>query len=160
MGPVIRDERRQELLGYIAEANGQGAKLVSDGRGAGPAEGFFLGPTVFDDVTPDMRLWRDELFGPVLAVVRAADIDEAIRVLNRSTYGNMASIFTSSGKNAREFRRRADAGMLGINIGVAAPMAFFPFGGHKESFYGDLHATGMDAISFYTSTKVTVSRWF
>lgn len=160
MGPVIRDERRQELLGYIEEAGGQGAKLVSDGRGAGPADGFFLGPTIFDNVTPDMRLWRDELFGPVLAVVRATDIDEAIRVLNRSTYGNMASIFTSSGKNAREFRRRANAGMLGINIGVAAPMAFFPFGGHKESFYGDLHATGMDAIYFYTSTKVTVSRWF
>ncbi len=160
MGPVIRDERRTELLGYIDEAAGQGARLVTDGRGAGPADGFFLGPTIFDNVTPDMRIWRDELFGPVLSVMRASDIDEALTLLNASTYGNMASIFTSSGKNAREFRRRAEAGMLGVNIGVAAPMAFFPFGGWKQSFYGDLHATGMDSVHFYTSTKVTVSRWF
>lgn len=132
MGPVIRDERRQELFGYIDEASGEGATLLADGRGAGPADGFFLGPTVFDHVTPEMRLWRDELFGPVLSVMRATDIDEAIALLNRSSYGNMASIFTGSGKSAREFRRRAEAGMLGVNIGVAAPMAFFPFGGHKE----------------------------
>ena len=160
MGPVIREERRQELFGYIDEACGEGARLVADGRGIGPAEGFFLGPTIFDRVTPEMRIWRDELFGPVLAVMRASDIDAAIKVVNASTYGNAASIFTTSGKNAREFRRRVEAGMLGVNIGVAAPMAFFPFAGWKHSFFGDLHATGMDAVHFYTRKKVITSRWF
>lgn len=159
MGPVIRDERRTELSGYIDEGEEAGAKLVLDGRGAGPADGFFLGPTVFDNVTPDMRLWRDELFGPVLSVVRARDIDEAIGVLNSSRYGNAASIFTTSGGAAREFKRRAEAGMIGVNIGIAAPMAFFPFTGWKSSFYGDLHATGLDGVRFYTRQKVVTSRW-
>ncbi|MGH2600473.1 MAG: CoA-acylating methylmalonate-semialdehyde dehydrogenase, partial [Dehalococcoidia bacterium] len=136
MGPVIRDERRRELEGYIEEARTEGAVLVQDGRGAGPDRGFFLGATVFDRVTPSMRLWRDELFGPVLGVVRASDIDEALRLVNASTYGNAASIFTTSGRNAREFRRRVEAGMVGVNVGVAAPMAFFPFTGWKGSFYG------------------------
>jgi malonate-semialdehyde dehydrogenase (acetylating)/methylmalonate-semialdehyde dehydrogenase len=107
-----------------------------------------------------MRLWKEELFGPVLSVVRASDIDEALRVTNRSAYGNMASIFTTSGKNAREFRRRVEAGMLGVNIGVAAPMAFFPFTGWKSSFFGDLHATGRDSVRFYTRQKVVTTRWF
>jgi len=160
MGPVIREERRRELEGYIEEARTEGAVLVQDGRGAGPDRGFFLGATVFDRVTPAMRLWRDELFGPVLGVVRASDIDEALKVVNASTYGNAASIFTTSGKNAREFRRRVEAGMLGVNVGVAAPMAFFPFSGWKGSFYGDLHATGMDSVAFYTRRKVITSRWF
>ena len=160
LGPVIRDQRRRELEGYIEEAQGEGAVLVADGRGAGPRGGFFLGATVFDRVTPEMRLWRDELFGPVLGVVRASDIDEAIALVNRSTYGNAASIFTTSGRNAREFRHRVEAGMLGVNIGVAAPMAFFPFTGWKQSFFGDLHATGMDSVLFYTRKKVVTSRWF
>jgi malonate-semialdehyde dehydrogenase (acetylating) / methylmalonate-semialdehyde dehydrogenase len=160
MGPVIREERRKELIGYIEEGQEGGAKLSLDGRGVGPSEGFFLGPTIFEDVTPDMRLWRDELFGPVLSVTRAADIDDALRILNSSTYGNAASIFTSSGHNAREFKRRAEAGMLGVNVGVAAPMAFFPFTGWKSSFFGDLHATGIDAFRFYTRQKVVTSRWW
>jgi malonate-semialdehyde dehydrogenase (acetylating) / methylmalonate-semialdehyde dehydrogenase len=160
MGPVIRDERRKELIGYIEEGEDAGAALVADGRGAGPKDGFFLGPTIFDGVTPDMRLWRDELFGPVLSVVRADDLDQAIDVMNASTYGNMASIFTASGASAREFRRRAEAGMLGVNVGVAAPMAFFPFTGWKGSFFGDLHATGADGIRFYTRQKVVTSRWW
>jgi malonate-semialdehyde dehydrogenase (acetylating)/methylmalonate-semialdehyde dehydrogenase len=160
MGPVIRDERRRELEGSIEEARQEGAELVQDGRGAGPREGYFLGATIFDRVRPDMRLWREELFGPVLGVVRASDIDEAIALVNASTYGNAASIFTSSGRNAREFRRRVEAGMLGINVGVAAPMAFFPFTGWKGSFFGDLHATGMDSVAFYTRKKVITSRWF
>jgi malonate-semialdehyde dehydrogenase (acetylating)/methylmalonate-semialdehyde dehydrogenase len=160
MGPVIREERRKELIGSIDEAQEGGAKLALDGRGVGPSEGFFLGPTIFDEVTPDMRLWKEELFGPVLSVMRASDIDEALDVLNRSTYGNAASIFTSSGHNAREFKRRAEAGMLGVNIGVAAPMAFFPFTGWKNSFFGDLHATGVDAFRFYTRQKVVTSRWW
>ena len=106
-----------------------------------------------------MKIWKEELFGPVLSVVRAGDIDEALNLLNSSTYGNMASIFTSSGKHAREFKRRAQAGMLGVNIGVAAPMAFFPFTGWKNSFFGDLHATGQDSIRFYTRHKVVTTRW-
>lgn len=159
MGPVIREERRKELMAHIERGQQAGARLVADGRGAGPAEGFFLGPTVFDHVTPDMALWREELFGPVLSVVRARDIDEAIRVMNSSPYGNAASIFTTSGASAREFRRRAEAGMLGVNIGVAAPMAFFPFVGWKSSFFGDLHATGADGVRFYTRSKVITSRW-
>jgi malonate-semialdehyde dehydrogenase (acetylating)/methylmalonate-semialdehyde dehydrogenase len=160
MGPVIREERRKELMTSIEEGERGGARLVADGRGAGLDRGFFLGPTVFDDVKPDMDLWKTELFGPVLSVMRADDVDDAIRVMNASPYGNAASIFTSSGRNAREFRRRAEAGMLGINVGVAAPMAFFPFTGWKGSFYGDLHATGADGVRFYTRHKVVTSRWF
>jgi malonate-semialdehyde dehydrogenase (acetylating)/methylmalonate-semialdehyde dehydrogenase len=159
MGPVIRRERKQRLIEYIDEAEQQGAKLVTDGRQGAPSEGFFLRPTIFDRVTPEMRIWKDELFGPVLSVMRASDLDEALKLLNASTYGNMASIFTSSGKNAREFKRRAQAGMLGVNIGVAAPMAFFPFTGWKNSFFGDLHATGQDSVRFYTRHKVVTTRW-
>jgi malonate-semialdehyde dehydrogenase (acetylating)/methylmalonate-semialdehyde dehydrogenase len=160
MGPVIRDERRKELIGYIEHGEEIGAALVADGRGSGPSDGFFLGPTIFDRVTPDMPLWKDEMFGPILSVVRAADIDEAIKVMNASRYGNAASIFTTSGANAREFKRRAEAGMIGVNIGVAAPMAFFPFTGWKNSFFGDLHATGADGFRFYTRHKVITSRWW
>jgi malonate-semialdehyde dehydrogenase (acetylating)/methylmalonate-semialdehyde dehydrogenase len=160
MGPVIRDERRTELIGYIDHGEEAGAKLAIDGRGVGPRDGFFMGPTIFDGVTPDMPLWTDELFGPILSVVRADDIDQAIDVLNASTYGNAASIFTTSGGNAREFKRRAEAGMLGVNVGVAAPMAFFPFTGWKNSFFGDLHATGRDGVRFYTRQKVVTSRWW
>ena len=130
-----------------------------DGRGAGPDMGYFLGATIFDEVTPDMRLWQEELFGPVIGVARVRDIDDAVRLVNQSSYGNTAVIYTNSGRNAREFRQRADAGMIGVNVGVPAPMAFFPFGGWKQSFFGDLHATGMDAVIFYTATKVTVTRW-
>jgi malonate-semialdehyde dehydrogenase (acetylating)/methylmalonate-semialdehyde dehydrogenase len=160
MGPVIREERRKELIDHIEQGDDAGASLALDGRGVGPSDGFFLGPTVFDRVTPDMRLWKDELFGPILSVVRASDIDEAIRIMNASPYGNAASIFTSSGANAREFRRRAEAGMLGVNVGVAAPMAFFPFTGWKGSFFGDLHATGADGLRFYTRQKVVTTRWW
>lgn len=160
MGPVIRDQRRKELEGYIAEGEDTDATLVLDGRGIGPSQGYFLGATIFDDVSPGTSIWQEELFGPVLSVVRASDIDEALTVLNSSSFGNMASIFTSSGRNAREFRRRAEAGMLGVNIGVAAPNACFPFTGWKNSFFGDLHATGADSFRFYTRHKVVTTRWF
>jgi malonate-semialdehyde dehydrogenase (acetylating) / methylmalonate-semialdehyde dehydrogenase len=159
LGPVIRGERKTKLIEYIDGAQSEGARLVSDGRQVDQKEGYFLGPTIFDRVTPDMKIWKDELFGPVLAVMRASDIDEALTLLNASTYGNMASIFTGSGKYAREFKRRAQAGMLGVNIGVAAPMAFFPFTGWKNSFFGDLHATGQDGVRFYTRHKVITTRW-
>ncbi|HEX3628944.1 MAG TPA: CoA-acylating methylmalonate-semialdehyde dehydrogenase [Candidatus Dormibacteraeota bacterium] len=159
LGPVIRGERKKKLIEYIDGAQAEGAQLVTDGRKVDMDEGFFLGPTIFDRVTPNMKIWKEELFGPVLSVVRASDIDEALNLLNSSTYGNMASIFTTSGKNAREFKRRAQAGMLGVNIGVAAPMAFFPFTGWKNSFFGDLHATGQDSVRFYTRHKVVTTRW-
>ena len=159
LGPVIRGERKKKLIEYIDGAQSEGAQLVSDGRQVDQTDGFFLGPTIFDRVTPNMKIWKEELFGPVLSVMRASDIDEALKLLNTSTYGNMASIFTTSGKNAREFKRRAQAGMLGVNIGVAAPMAFFPFTGWKNSFFGDLHATGQDSIRFYTRHKVVTTRW-
>jgi malonate-semialdehyde dehydrogenase (acetylating)/methylmalonate-semialdehyde dehydrogenase len=160
LGPVIRGERKAKLIEYINGAESDGAQLVADGRQVDRKEGYFLGPTIFDRVTPSMKIWKEELFGPVLSVMRATDIDEALKLLNSSTYGNMASIFTTSGKHAREFKRRAQAGMLGVNIGVAAPMAFFPFTGWKNSFFGDLHATGQDSIRFYTRHKVVTTRWF
>ena len=159
MGPVIRNERRVALGSAIDEAQRAGAKLVIDGRGAGPKEGFFMGPTIFDQVTPTMDIWRQELFGPVLSVMRCRDLDEALLVTNSSPFGNMASIFTTSGKSAREFRQRVEAGMVGVNIGVAAPMAFFPFTGWKDSFFGDLHAAGMDAVRFYCRQKIVTTRW-
>jgi malonate-semialdehyde dehydrogenase (acetylating) / methylmalonate-semialdehyde dehydrogenase len=159
LGPVIRGERKKKLIEYIDGAQSEGAQLVTDGRKVDLNDGFFLGPTIFDRVTPNMKIWKEELFGPVLSVMRASDIDEALNLLNSSTYGNMASIFTTSGKNAREFKRRAQAGMLGVNIGVAAPMAFFPFTGWKNSFFGDLHATGQDSVRFYTRHKVITTRW-
>jgi malonate-semialdehyde dehydrogenase (acetylating)/methylmalonate-semialdehyde dehydrogenase len=160
MGPVIRAERKQAIARQVGEGRDAGATLVADGRDAVDSEGFFLGPSILDHVTPDMDVWRTELFGPVLSVVRARDVDEALATANRSSYGNMASIFTTSGRNAREFRRRIQAGMLGVNIGVAAPMAFLPFTGWKDSFFGDLHATGTDSIRFYTRQKVITQRWF
>lgn len=159
LGPVIRSERKQKLIEYIDGAQSEGARIVSDGRQVDHDGGFFLGPTILDGVTPKMTVWKEELFGPVLAVMRASNIDEALTLLNSSTFGNMASIFTTSGKNAREFKRRAQAGMLGVNIGVAAPMAFFPFTGWKNSFFGDLHATGQDSVRFYTRHKVVTTRW-
>ncbi len=159
MGPVIRDSARERISGYIERGVSDGARLVCDGRDGAPSGGYFLRPTVFDAVTPEMAIARDEIFGPVLGVVRAPDLDAALGVVNASRFGNAASIFTRSGAAAREFRQRVQAGMLGVNIGVAAPMAYFPFAGHKWSFYGDLHATGKDAVAFYTETKVITSRW-
>jgi malonate-semialdehyde dehydrogenase (acetylating)/methylmalonate-semialdehyde dehydrogenase len=160
LGPVIRARRVTELADAIAGGEKAGADLVLDGRERLRDEGYFLGATLFDHVTEEMAVWRDELFGPILSVVRADSLDEALGHLNASRYGNAASIFTRSGAAARTFKRRAEAGMLGVNVGVAAPMSFFPFCGWKESFFGDLHATGADGIRFYTKTKVVTSRWF
>jgi len=159
-GPVIRDERKKELIGYIEQGIDAGATLARDGRDLADREGFFLGPTIFDEISPAAHLWQDELFGPILSVTRAYDLDRALEIMNASRYGNMASIFTTSGESARKFRRYADAGMIGVNIGIAAPMAFLPFSGWKGSFFGDLHAQGADAFRFYTRTKVTTTRWF
>jgi malonate-semialdehyde dehydrogenase (acetylating)/methylmalonate-semialdehyde dehydrogenase len=162
MGPLVTSEHRARVLGYIEKGVAEGAQLLIDGRERiqGGGSGFFLGPTVFDGVAPGMTIAREEIFGPVLSVIRVKDLDEAIALVNRSAFGNTTSIFTSDGKSAREYASRVEVGMVGVNVGVAAPMAFFPFSGWKNSFYGDLHAHGRDAIAFYTEQKVVMSRWF
>ena len=157
--PLTTREHRDRVESWIATGVAEGARLVVDGRGRKPRGGFFLGPSILDGVRPDMSVAQEEIFGPVLLVERAQDLDGAIEAVNRSRYGNAAAIFTRSGWAARTFRRRVQAGMVGINVGVPAPMAFFPFAGWKGSFYGDLHATGRDAIEFYTERKVVTSRW-
>jgi malonate-semialdehyde dehydrogenase (acetylating)/methylmalonate-semialdehyde dehydrogenase len=160
MGPVIREEARARVRRFIELGLAEGATLVVDGRAAPAGEGgYFIGPTIFDRVRPDSPLARDEIFGPLLSTVRADTVEEAVALANRARYGNAASIFTTSGRAAAYFRRNLEAGMIGVNVGVAAPMAFFPFAGWKGSFFGDLHATGEDAVRFYTETRVVMERW-
>ena len=160
MGPVIREDARARVRRFIEQGVSEGAALLVDGRAApGAADGFFIGPTLFDRVSPDSALAKEEIFGPLLATVRAGSVEEAVALANRSRFGNAASIFTTSGRAAAYFRRNVEAGMIGVNVGVAAPMAFFPFAGWKGSFFGDLHATGEDAVRFYTETRVVVERW-
>ena len=159
MGPVIDGTARDRLFGVIDREAQAGGKLVRDGRRGIPERGFFVGPTLFDNVTPDRALFRQELFGPVLSLARPASLDEALEWLNQLPYGNGATIFTSSGAAAREFARRIQCGMVGINIGVPAPMAILPFAGWGESFFGDLHVQGMEGVYFYTRQKVVLSRW-
>src|SRR5215207_4405430 len=157
--PVIRDSHRDKVRGYIDVGEEEGAKVVLDGREPPREEGFFMGPTILDKVTGEMRVGREEIFGPVLSVVRVNDLDEAIEFTNGSPFGNACSIFTENGAAVRHWRENVEAGMLGVNIGVAAPMAFFPFNGVKNSFYGDLHATGKDGVRFFTENKVEITRW-
>jgi len=163
MGPVITKQHRERILGYIEKGLAEGAKLLLDGRGyrhPRHGEGYFLGPSIFDEVRPEMTIGREEIFGPVLCLMKAKDFDDAVAIVRQHDLGNATSIFTSSGKWAREYRYRVEPSMLGVNIGVAAPMAFFPFGGAKGSVFGDLKAHGRDAIEFYTDKKVVISRWF
>jgi len=159
VGPLIRADHRDRVAVYVDRGVAEGAKLVVDGRREMSRPGFFLGPTILDQVTPDMAVGHEEIFGPVLSFARAATLDEAIAQANRMALGNMATIFTTSGRAAREFRERVEAGMIGINVPVAQPFAFFPFSGWKGSFYGDLHVHGTDGIDFYTRKKVVVTRW-
>ncbi|MCL6548219.1 MAG: CoA-acylating methylmalonate-semialdehyde dehydrogenase, partial [Alicyclobacillus sp.] len=159
LGPVIRDAHRDRTVRYIETGEREGALLVRDGRkDRAGSEGYFIGPTIFDHVRPGMRIWEDEIFAPVLSVVRAETLDEAIAVANRSRFANGACIFTDSAAAIRKFREEIDAGMLGVNVGVPAPMAFFPFSGWKDSFYGDLHANGRDGVEFYTRRKMVTAR--
>ena len=164
MGPLVTADHCRRVVGYVDKGVAEGATPLVDGRERKTAPtgggGFFLGPTIFDHVTPEMTIAREEIFGPVLSVIRVGTLDEAIELVNRSPYGNATSIFTSNGKSAREYSSRCEVGMVGVNVGIAAPMAFFPFAGWKNSFFGDLHAHGKDAISFYTEQKVIMSRWF
>jgi malonate-semialdehyde dehydrogenase (acetylating) / methylmalonate-semialdehyde dehydrogenase len=162
MGPVISGTHRDRVKRYIDKGVQEGATLVLDGRGVAVAdrdEGFFLGPTVFDNVSPKMAIGHEEIFGPVASIHAVKTLDEAIALMHAHPNANATSIFTSSGKAAREFARHATASMVGVNIGVAAPMAYFPFGGARDSFFGDLKVHGRDAFEFYTDKKVTISRW-
>jgi malonate-semialdehyde dehydrogenase (acetylating)/methylmalonate-semialdehyde dehydrogenase len=159
MGPVIDRGARDRLLGAIDRSEHEGLRLVCDGRQRLPESGFFVGPTIFDHVTPDRALFREELFGPVVALAEPATLSEAIDWLNRLPYGNGATIFTGSGAAAREFARRIHCGMIGVNVGVPAPMAVFPFCGWGDSFFGDLHVQGMEGVQFFTRQKVVLSRW-
>jgi malonate-semialdehyde dehydrogenase (acetylating)/methylmalonate-semialdehyde dehydrogenase len=162
MGPVISAAHRDRVKAFIDQGEADGARLSLDGRGAtvpGLEGGYWVGPTIFEDVRPDISIGTEEIFGPVAGINRAATLDDAVRMMHASRYGNACSIFTTSGKAAREFRYRAGISMIGVNIGVAAPMAIFPFGGSKGSFYGDLKAQGKDTVSFYTDQRVVIERW-
>jgi malonate-semialdehyde dehydrogenase (acetylating) / methylmalonate-semialdehyde dehydrogenase len=157
--PVTTDEARQRVAKYIELGEKEGARLLIDGRFEGGNGGFFLGPTILDQVRPEMKVAQEEIFGPVLTMERLDSLDEALDVIARNEFGNATAIFTRDGGVARAFRRRVTAGMVGINIPVPAAMAFFPFAGWKGSFYGDLHATGMDGVHFFTESKVVTTRW-
>jgi malonate-semialdehyde dehydrogenase (acetylating)/methylmalonate-semialdehyde dehydrogenase len=158
--PLIRDSHRKRVREYVDLGEQEGAEVALDGREPPLEEGFFFGPTILDKVTGEMRVAREEIFGPVLPVVRVDSLDEAIEFTNASPFGNACSIYTESGSAVRHWTENIEAGMLGVNIGVAAPMAFFPFNGIKNSFYGDLHATGKDGVRFFTENKVQVVRYF
>ncbi|MEO7412605.1 MAG: CoA-acylating methylmalonate-semialdehyde dehydrogenase [Opitutaceae bacterium] len=163
MGPVITAAHRDRVLHLLATGESEGAKIIADGRGVKVADapkGFYLGATIVDGVENNMTLAREEVFGPVLNVMRMDDLDAAIEQTNKSAFGNGAAIFTNNGRAAREFTMRVKAGMVGVNVGVPATMAMFPFSGWDESFYGDLHIQGMESVQFYTQQKVVTSRWF
>lgn len=162
MGPVITRESKARIEGLIAKSVAEGARVILDGRHPHIPryeQGNFIKPTILENVSPEGEVWRTEIFGPVLSLIHADSIDEAIEILSRSPYGNAASIFTSSGAAARKFRYEAPAGNIGVNIGVAAPMAYFPFSGWKDSFLGVLHGQGRDGVEFYTEKKVVIERW-
>jgi malonate-semialdehyde dehydrogenase (acetylating)/methylmalonate-semialdehyde dehydrogenase len=159
VGPVISCDARERIEGWIEKAAAAGAEVVVDGRGQEPGTAY-VGPTILTGVEPGMDILREEVFGPVLAIVQTDTLEEAIAVVNDSSYGNGTSIFTESGAAVRRYRFDVEVGMIGVNIGVAAPVAFFPFSGWKDSFLGDLHAHGPDAVEFYTRKKTVTSRWF
>jgi len=161
VGPVISCDARDRIVAAIDRAEGEGARVVVDGRGAaGDPDAAFVGPTILDGVELEMEVAREEVFGPVLSVIQTESLEQAIDVVGASRFGNGASIFTESGAAVRRFRHDVEAGMIGVNIGVAAPVAFFPFSGWKDSFLGDLHAHGPDAVEFFTRKKTVTSRWF
>ncbi|MBM7788674.1 CoA-acylating methylmalonate-semialdehyde dehydrogenase [Tenggerimyces flavus] len=162
MGPVVTREAQQRITSYLDGAAGEGAQVVVDGRGlsvAGHENGFFVGPSLLDRVTPSMRVYTDEIFGPVLVVLRAETLDEAIALVNANPYGNGVAIFTGSGEAARTFQRRVTVGMIGVNVPIPVPMAFYSFGGWKDSLFGDRHIHGSEGVSFYTRGKAVTSRW-
>jgi malonate-semialdehyde dehydrogenase (acetylating)/methylmalonate-semialdehyde dehydrogenase len=162
LGPVITAEQRQRVIDHVDRAEQAGAKVVTDGRVVEPdgdAGGYWVGPTVLDQVSPDMDVYTDEVFGPVLCVVRASTFDEALALVNRNRYGNGAALFTRNGTAARRFELEVEAGMVGVNVPIPVPAAHFSFGGWKDSLFGDLHAYGADGVRFFTRGKVVTSRW-
>jgi malonate-semialdehyde dehydrogenase (acetylating)/methylmalonate-semialdehyde dehydrogenase len=162
MGPVITSDARKRIVGYIDRGVAEGATLVVDGRDvsvAGFGAGFFVGPTLFDHVTAEMAIYRDEIFGPVLSVVRVESLMDAIALINASPYANGTAIFTRSGHAARRFQQDVEVGMIGVNVPVPVPMAFFSFGGWRASLFGDLNVHGMDGVRFYTRSKTLTTRW-
>ena len=162
MGPVITAAARERIVGLIDRGLDEGAVLEVDGRNPeveGGAGGFFVGPTLFDQVQPSMTIYREEIFGPVLVVLRADSLAQAIAIVNANPYANGAALFTRSGHAARRFQEELDVGMLGINVPIPVPMAFHSFGGWKNSLFGDLHVHGMDGVRFYTRGKVVTARW-
>ncbi|ATU28707.1 CoA-acylating methylmalonate-semialdehyde dehydrogenase [Bacillus velezensis] len=159
LGPVIREDNKKRTHSYIEKGIEEGARLLCDGRENATEDGYFVGPTIFDNVTTDMTIWKDEIFAPVLSVIRVKNLKEAVDIANQSEFANGACLFTSNAHAIRYFRENIDAGMLGINLGVPAPMAFFPFSGWKSSFFGTLHANGKDSVDFYTRKKVVTARY-
>jgi malonate-semialdehyde dehydrogenase (acetylating)/methylmalonate-semialdehyde dehydrogenase len=160
MGPLISRDHLNRVAGYLEHGRAEGAEIVVDGRHAALGDGFLIGPSILDRVEPAMRVAREEIFGPVLSVVRARDLEAVLAIGRDCPYGNGASIFTRDGWAARQFKHRFHAGMIGINVGVPAPMAWFPFTGWKQSFFGDLHIQGVEGVQFYTRQKMTMTRWF
>ena len=162
MGPVVTRAAKDRIEGLIASGEAQGATLTVDGRGLtvpGYEEGFFVGPTLIDRVTPEMDVYREEIFGPVLSVLHADTVDEAIALINANPYGNGTAIFTSSGEAARRFQRGVNVGMVGINVPIPVPMAYYSFGGWKDSLFGQHHIHGPEGVNFYTRGKVVTARW-
>jgi malonate-semialdehyde dehydrogenase (acetylating)/methylmalonate-semialdehyde dehydrogenase len=161
VGPVVSLQARDRILDWIERGVADGGRLVADGRPAAvDGAGAFVGPTILDGIRPETEIARQEVFGPVLCVIAADTLDQAIEIVNSSRFGNGTSIFTESAASVRRYRHAVQAGMIGVNIGVAAPVAFFPFSGWKDSFLGDLHAHGADAVEFYTRKKTVTSRYF
>ncbi len=163
MGPVISAKSKETILGFIERGIKDGAKMVLDGRGIqvpGHPNGHFIGPCIIENVTPDMEIVREEVFGPVMCMMQVDSFEDALEIIHDNRYGNAASIFTANGKWAREFKYRVRCGNVGINVGIAAPIASFPFAGMKDSFFGDLHGQGRDGINFFTDSKVVITRWF
>jgi len=162
MGPLVTAQHREKVAGYVDAGESEGATLVEDGRDLvvdGHEEGFFLGPTLFDDVKPDMSIYRDEIFGPVLSVVRTESYEEAIDLINENPYGNGTAVFTNDGGAARKFQNEIEVGMVGINVPIPVPLAFYSFGGWKDSIFGDHAIYGPEGVHFYTRPKVIISRW-
>ena len=162
IGTIVNQASKERIENMIQKAVDQGANLLVDGRNVsveGYEDGLWVGPTILENVTPDMEIAQEEVFGPLLALMKTDSFDDAVDIVNKSRYGNAASIFTSNGKHAREFKYKVNAGNIGVNIGVAAPSASFPFGGQKDSFFGDLHGQGSDAIEFFTERKIVIERW-
>jgi malonate-semialdehyde dehydrogenase (acetylating)/methylmalonate-semialdehyde dehydrogenase len=163
MGPLASKQGMERVLQYIGKGVQEGAELILDGRNikvSGYPKGYFIGPTIFDKVTRNMTIAQEEIFGPVIPIIHVKDLEEAIDIIHANPYGNASSVFTTSGRTARDYQYKVKAGNIGINVGVVAPIATFPFSGMKDSFFGDLHGQGRDAVDFFTENKVVIARWF